>query len=97
MVLIEVDNAPASILGTLQRRLLEVRSGLFVGNLSKRAFVELWEMVTESTTSSGLLVYPAKNELGLAVRVHGGHRYMPVDHFGIFLIEIRPKKAGDSR
>ncbi len=37
------------------------------------------------------IVYPARNELGIAIRTIGKHRYAVVDNYGIPLVEYMHK------
>lgn len=86
IVALDLDGASRELHGTVARRLLEIRPGVFIGSLSKRAIEQLWAMVVDANPKAALLIYPARNELGLAMKSHGVHRYSLMDHHGIPLI-----------
>lgn len=93
MVMIDLLGASASITGSLQRRMLEVRPNVFVGNLSARSADQLWAAVVNDNPRAALMVYPARNELGLGMKTLGAAHYKVIDHFGIPLVE----KIGSKR
>jgi CRISPR-associated endoribonuclease Cas2 subtype I-E len=86
MVVIDLSKPSAKLAGLLARRLIEVRSNLFVGMLSKRAIEVLWELVQTSRPQAALLVFPAKNENGIAMRSIGQHRFQIEANYGLQLI-----------
>ena len=86
MIVIDLEGASMQIEGVLARRLLEVRPGVFVGNLSKRAIEVIWEAIEISKPRSALVVFPAKTESGIAVKTLGEHRYVIVENFGLQLM-----------
>lgn len=94
MIVIDVENAPYKIRGMLTRRLLEVRAGLFVGSLSKRATEQLWEEVIIANPTAAFLAFPAKNELGVGIISIGNHQYKVEDNFGLPLVKYH-KKIGE--
>lgn len=94
LVVIDVTCAPPSLAGTLQRRMLEVRAGLFVGALGRRSIEQIWCLLTESGAKSAVMIYPAKNESGFRMMQFGEHDYVPVDNFGVQLIRFHRLKVG---
>jgi CRISPR-associated protein Cas2 len=87
LIIIDIESAPNALIGTLGRRMLEVRAGVFVGNLSRKAIEDAWALVEAHKPKAALLVYSAKNELGISLRAFGEHRYTVIDHYGIPLIQ----------
>jgi CRISPR-associated protein Cas2 len=87
LVVIDIDGAPAELCGVLSRRLLEVRAGVYAGNLSKRAVEQAWALVLDAKPKAALLLYPGVNELGMSMQSFGTHRYRVVDNYGVPLIE----------
>lgn len=86
LVVIDVTRAAPRIAGKLQRLMVEIRSGLFVGNLSKRTMEQLWAMIEDGEKSSAAMCYPAKNEMGFNIKTCGSSRYQVVDNYGIPLV-----------
>ncbi len=96
MIVVDVENASSKLKGLLSRRLLEIRPGLFVGSLSRRATEQLWNDVLGSNTPSAFLAFPAKNELGFGILSTGVHRYEVVDNYGLPLVKYHRKVGGKS-
>lgn len=93
MIVIDVESASYKVRGVLTRRLLEIRAGLFVGCLSKRAVEQLWDDVVSSNPPAAFLAFPAKNELGVGIISIGEHQYQIEDNYGIPLVNFI-KKVG---
>lgn len=86
IVLIDLDGAKPALVGSLTRRLLEIRPGVFVGSLSARAIEQTWASVVESNPKSAMLVKNGANELGLDIKTIGLHRYQKCENHGISLV-----------
>jgi CRISPR-associated protein Cas2 len=94
LILIDILDAPSRIEGVLSRRLIHIRPGVYVGNLSTRSIEITWEAVKNSNPRSAMLVYPAKNESGLSIMAVGEHRYTPTENYGLQLISmVQAKKS----
>ena len=78
--------------GMLSRQLLELRAGLFVGSLSRKSIQVIWDAVEQSGSRSAILVYPARNEMGMAIRQCGESRYQIVDFDGLPLMRMVKKE-----
>ncbi|GHJ29693.1 type I-E CRISPR-associated endoribonuclease Cas2 [Streptomyces sp. PRKS01-29] len=86
MTVIVLIAAPEGLRGHLTRWLVEVNAGVFVGNPSRRIRDRLWEtLATRIGDGQAVLVEPASNEQGWAVRTAGRDRWRPVDYDGLLL------------
>ncbi len=86
MTIIVVANCPPALRGDLTKWLIEVNTGVYVGNVSARVREELWKRVREHIrTGQATLVYSANNEQNMEFRVHNTVR-VPVDYDGITLM-----------
>ncbi len=86
MTVIVLIAAPEGLRGHLTRWLVEVNAGVFVGNPSRRIRDRLWEtLATRIGDGQAILVEPASNEQGWAVRTAGRDRWRPVDYDGLLL------------
>lgn len=95
MMVLVVTAVPAGLRGELTRWLMEIDSGVFVGNPSRRVRESLWDRTRESIRDGrALLVYRANNEQQLRVETHR-HHWEPVDLDGLVLMR-RPLPT-DSR
>ena len=92
MMLIDLLESAKLLEGQISRRLLEIRPGVYAGSLSKRQMEVLWEAVVASNPRAALLVYAARNEMGISMKSVGSHRYRIVDSDGIQLVAVDSKK-----
>ncbi len=95
LVVLDLTNAPQSLIGELQRLMLEIRPGTFVGRLIPRTITEVWEMI-EKHGATAIFVVQSPNEAGFKVGTTGHDRRIPVDNYGIQLIQYtrNPRKNG---
>ncbi|MET9292820.1 type I-E CRISPR-associated endoribonuclease Cas2e [Streptomyces sp. NPDC003077] len=86
MTVIVLTAAPEGLRGHLTRWMVEVNAGVFVGNPNRRVRDRLWQLLaTRIGDGQAVLVEPAPNEQGWAVRTAGRDRWRPVDFDGLIL------------
>ncbi|MFI5755174.1 type I-E CRISPR-associated endoribonuclease Cas2e [Streptomyces sp. NPDC051569] len=86
MTVIVLIAAPDGLRGHLTRWMVEVNAGVFVGNPNRRVRDRLWELLaTRIGDGQAVLVEPASNEQGWAIRTAGRDRSRPVDFDGLIL------------
>lgn len=86
MVIIVVTNCPPKLRGDLTKWLIEINTGVYVGNVSSRVRDELWNRVCENIKQGqATMVFPADNEQHMDFRVHNT-TWEPVDYDGIKLM-----------
>ncbi len=92
MLVIVVENAPDRLRGRLACWLLQVRAGVYVGDVSKRVREMLWAQV-EGAIGSGNAVaaWSANNESGFDLATVGANRRIPVDFDGLMLVSFGPE------
>jgi CRISPR-associated protein Cas2 len=101
MIVISMTDCPVGLRGDLTKWLLEINTGVFVGQVSARVRDRLWERITETTKEGRVtMVFNTNNEQRLDFRVHNG-TWEPIDFDGIKLM-LRPspsriKKLGEQR
>ena len=101
MVIIVVTNCPPKLRGDLTKWLIEINTGVYVGNVSARVRAELWDRVCENIKQGqATMVFPADNEQHMDFRVHNTP-WEPVDYDGIKLmlhpsVEYLQKKDSSS-
>lgn len=92
MVVITVTDCPAKLRGDLSKWLLEISTGVYVGNLDARTRENLWERVKTSIKSGrATLTYSCRGEQGLQFDTVGD-TWRTVDFDGLLLVE-RPSSA----
>lgn len=78
--------------GHLTRWMIEVAAGVYVGNPSSRVRDRLWQLLAGRVGDGQvIMIEPANNEQGWAVRTAGRDRWYPVDLDGLMLI-ARPRR-----
>ncbi|MCM0674868.1 type I-E CRISPR-associated endoribonuclease Cas2e [Micromonospora phytophila] len=66
--------------------MIEVAAGVFVGNPSARVRDRLWALLaTRVGDGQAIMIEPAQNEQGWAIRTAGRDRWLPVDLDGLIL------------
>lgn len=94
MILLDLDAAPAKLVGIVKRYLIEIRPGVFVGKLSARTTEQLWEQVVCLPPKAAIMAYPAQNELGVAFKTYGCSRFQIFDCDGLPLVMRIAKNNG---
>jgi CRISPR-associated protein Cas2 len=101
MIVVTMTDCPTSLRGDLTKWLLEINTGVFVGQVSARVRDHLWERI-KATTKDGrvTMVFNTNNEQRMDFRVHNS-TWEPIDFDGIKLM-LRPslsqnKSQGDLR
>jgi CRISPR-associated protein Cas2 len=91
MLAIVVENVPPRLRGRLAVWLLELRAGVYVGNLSKRVREMIWSQVTEGCgEGNAVMAWKTNTESGFDFVTHGENRRMPVDMDGVRLVSFFP-------
>lgn len=87
-----LESVPLSLRGELTRWLLEVRTGVFVGNVSAMVRDKLWEMVCRRLhkKGGGFLIQSTNNEQGYTIRSVGVTTKTVEDHGGLLLMCSKP-------
>lgn len=86
MTVIVLVAAPDGLRGHLTRWMVEVSAGIFVGNPSKRIRDRIWTLLANRIgDGQAILVEPATNEQGWALRTAGKDRWYPIDFDGLIL------------
>jgi CRISPR-associated protein Cas2 len=97
MLAIVVENVPPRLRGRLAIWLLEVRAGVYVGNVSRRVREMIWSTVKLGTEAgNAVMVWSTNTESGFDFLTWGENRREPVEMDGIklvsFLKELSPDK-----
>lgn len=97
MMVIVLENAPASLHGRLAVWLLEVRSGVFVGNYSVKVREMLWETVYKGLRDgNAVMMWECPTEAGFDFVTAGRNRRIRVSNYGLPLVSFLPMKAEKS-
>ena len=94
MLVIVVENVPPRLRGRLAVWLLELRAGVYVGDLSKRVREMIWSQVTEGCEDgNAVLVWSTNTESGFDFVTHGKNRRIPVEMDGLKLVSFLPEEG----
>ncbi len=97
MLVIVVENVPPRLRGRLAVWLLEVRAGVYVGDLSKRVREMIWSQVTEGCDDgNAVMVWSTNTESGFDFVTHGNNRRIPVEMDGIKLVSFLPPQDSEN-
>ena len=89
MVVLNLINCPISLRGHITKWLVEISSGVYVGNINKRVRDALWRYIKDTCRNGrATLVYTTNNEQRYDFKVFGDV-WEPIDYDGLKLI-LRP-------
>lgn len=94
MITVVTENVPPRLRGRLAVWLLEVRAGVYVGDVSRRIREMIWEQITELSEDGNVVMAWATNtESGFDFQTWGHNRRMPVEYEGLRLVSFLPVAA----
>jgi CRISPR-associated protein Cas2 len=98
VVVLILESVPVGLRGELTRWLLELRAGVFVGNVSAMVRDKLWEMVCQkiSRKGGGFLIQSTNNEQGFTIRSTGKTTKILEDYDGLLLLCIKSSASEDT-
>ncbi len=99
MLTVVTENVPPRLRGRLAIWLLEIRAGVYVGDVSRRVREMIWEQVTLLAEEGNVaMAWACNNESGFDFQTFGYNRREPVDFDGLRLVAFAPPEkpgAGD--
>ena len=91
MLVIVVENAPPRLRGRLAIWLLEVRAGVYVGDVTRRVREIIWQNVEVGLEDgNAVMVWSTNTESGFDFVTLGKNRRMPVEYDGLKLVSFLP-------
>lgn len=92
MLVIVVENVPPRLRGRLAIWLLEVRAGVYVGNVSRRVRDMIWNTVVKGCEEgNAVMSWNTNTESGFDFLTWGTNRREPVEMDGIKLVSFMPE------
>ena len=96
MLVIVVENVPPRLRGRLAIWLLEVRAGVYVGNVSRRVREMIWEHIDKGIgDGNAVMAWSTNTESGFDFMTLGANRRIPVEMDGIKLVSFLPEENRD--
>jgi CRISPR-associated protein Cas2 len=91
MLVVVTENVPARLRGRLAVWLLEMRAGVYVGDVSKRVREMIWDQCEKLVEEGSVVVAWATNtESGFDFQTLGSNRRIPVEFDGLRLVSFLP-------
>ncbi len=93
MLMVVTENVPPRLRGRLAIWLLEVRAGVYVGDVTRRVREMIWEQINEMAEEGNVVMAWATNtESGFDFQTYGDNRRIPVEYDGLRLVSFLPVK-----
>lgn len=91
MLTVVTENVPPRLRGRLAIWLLEVRAGVYVGDVSRRIRETIWEQITELADDGNVVMaWSTNTESGFDFQTWGENRRIPVEYDGLRLVQFLP-------
>ena len=89
MIMVVTESVPARLRGRLAIWLLEIRAGVYVGDVSRRVREMVWLQVQSLSEDGNVVMAWATNtESGFDFITFGENRRMPIEFDGIRLVKF---------
>lgn len=96
MLVVVTEAVPARLRGRLAVWLLEIRAGVYVGDVSRRVREMIWEQVSALAEDGNVVMtWSTNTESGFDFIAYGENRRIPVDHEGIRLVRFLPLQTDE--
>lgn len=93
MLMVVTESVPPRLRGRLAVWLLEVRAGVYVGDVSKRIREMIWFQISELADDGNVVMAWATNtESGFDFQTYGENRREPIDLDGLRLVKFKPNQ-----
>jgi CRISPR-associated protein Cas2 len=91
MLVIVVENVPPRLRGRLAVWLVEVRAGVYVGDLSRKVREMIWSQVEQGLgEGNAVMAWSTNTESGFDFLTLGANRRIPVELDGLKLVSFHP-------
>ncbi|WP_417221866.1 type I-E CRISPR-associated endoribonuclease Cas2e [Amphritea sp.] len=92
MLTVVTEAVPPRLRGRLAVWLLEVRAGVYVGDVSRRIREMIWAQVIELAEEGNVvMVWATNTESGFDFITYGKNRRVPIDFDGLRLVRFLPQ------
>jgi CRISPR-associated protein Cas2 len=95
-LVVVTENVPPRLRGRLAIWLLEVRAGVYIGDVSKRTREMIWEQLQAGCEDGNVVMaWASSHESGYEFQTLGENRRIPVEFDGLRLVAFQPLGTGD--
>jgi CRISPR-associated protein Cas2 len=98
MLVIVVESVPPRLRGRLAVFLIEVRAGVYIGDVNARVREKLWEYIEAGIEEgNAVMAWTTNTESGYDFMTLGPNRRIPVEYDGLKLVKFLPLPEGASQ
>lgn len=91
MCVVVTENVPPRLRGRLAIWLLEIRAGVYIGDISRSIREMIWQQIIELAEEGNVVLAWATNtESGFDFQTYGTNRRVPVELDGLRLVSFLP-------
>lgn len=95
-LVVVTESVPPRLRGRMAIWLLEVRAGVYIGDVSRRTREMIWEHLAEGYEDGNVVMaWSSPNESGYEFQTLGENRRLPVEYDGLFLVAFQPQEKND--
>ncbi len=96
MLVIVVENVPPRLRGRLAVWLIEIRAGVYVGDLSVKVREMIWAQIVDGVEEgNAVMAWSTNTESGFDFMTLGKNRRLPVELDGLKLVSFYPPDNDD--
>lgn len=97
MLVIVLENAPPRLRGRLAIWLLEVRAGVYVGDVTRRVREMIWKNIEAGIEEgNAVMAWSTNTESGFDFMTLGVNRRIPVEFDGLKLVSFLPMASSEN-
>jgi CRISPR-associated protein Cas2 len=94
MLMVVTEAVPPRLRGRLAVWLLEVRAGVYVGDVSRSIREMIWDQIVELAEEGNVVIAWATNtESGFDFQTYGENRREPIEFDGLRLVKFTPTEV----
>ena len=91
MLVVVTENVPPRLRGRLAIWLLEIRAGVYVGDVSRRIREMIWgQVIALAEIGNVAMAWATNTESGFDFQTYGENRRVPIDYDGLRLVSFMP-------
>jgi CRISPR-associated protein Cas2 len=95
-LVVVAENVPPRLRGRMAIWLLEVRAGVYIGDISRRGREMIWEQLCNGYDRGNVVMaWASNNESGYEFQTLGDNRRLPVEFDGLYLVSFHPTDTPD--
>jgi len=93
MITVVTEAVPPRLRGRLAIWLLEVRAGVYLGDVSTKVREMIWYQISELADDGNVVMgWSTNTESGFDFITYGDNRRMPIEFDGLRLVKFSPEK-----